>query len=309
MVEIAVTGILLDSLWHVTVSRELPPEATRVMLRELEGIERGLDPLAEAFRHDARGIREPLAATYREGPRAVASMVDGPISPPSREGRILGVVLWGSGFFTGSTEAGTVRNIETCYARIIDALEEPYGSGAVAAACAPFGGTSLTHGQLLRVRDPVGRLWASLLFPGLDRVQEKDESRRLRLRLARTYLAVRLFRQERGRLPRELGELVPAYLGALLTDPFAEGKPVRLRADPDGTWVVYGVGRDGVDDGGDAGGAMAHRPPRSEAPAEVGGTAAYTDMGFAGQRETPPPNRSGVEPVRDHPSIPRAEPG
>jgi hypothetical protein len=68
------------------------------------------------------------------------------------------------------------------------------------------------------------------------------------LRMALTALAVERFRLGMGRWPQSLGALAPAYLEAAPDDPF-DGKPLRYRR-LDGGFVVYSVGRDGVDDGG-----------------------------------------------------------
>ena len=68
------------------------------------------------------------------------------------------------------------------------------------------------------------------------------------LRTARTALAVEQFRQEQGRLPKTLDELVPKYLDVVPPDPI-DGKPIRYRLLDKG-YVVYSIGRDEIDDGG-----------------------------------------------------------
>lgn len=62
-------------------------------------------------------------------------------------------------------------------------------------------------------------------------------------------LAIERYRLANGRLPDKPDELVPAYLAALLTDPF-DGQPLRYKKLAKG-YVVYSVGEDGKDDGGD----------------------------------------------------------
>ena len=69
-----------------------------------------------------------------------------------------------------------------------------------------------------------------------------------RLRLLTVELALRCFRQEHGKVPAKLDELVPAYLKAVPQDPFS-GKPLVYRTQ--GTnWLLYSVGPDGMDNGG-----------------------------------------------------------
>jgi hypothetical protein len=62
-------------------------------------------------------------------------------------------------------------------------------------------------------------------------------------------LAAERFRLATGRWPGSLGELVPTYLNAVPVDPF-DGKPLRFQRLADGL-VIYSVGKDRVDDGGD----------------------------------------------------------
>ena len=66
-------------------------------------------------------------------------------------------------------------------------------------------------------------------------------------------LAVELFLREHGRLPAALDELVPELLPSLPADRFNTASPAATlrfvaRADE---WLIYSVGPDGVDDGGD----------------------------------------------------------
>jgi hypothetical protein len=70
------------------------------------------------------------------------------------------------------------------------------------------------------------------------------------LRAARTAVAIERFRRDHAeQLPSGLQDLVPAYLPAIPIDPFS-GQPLRFMSNGSG-YVVYGVGKDRRDDGGD----------------------------------------------------------
>jgi hypothetical protein len=64
-------------------------------------------------------------------------------------------------------------------------------------------------------------------------------------------LALERFRLRNGRLPANLAALTPDFLAATPLDGM-DGKPFRYQLKPDGTFLLYSVGEDGRDDGGDS---------------------------------------------------------
>ncbi len=69
-------------------------------------------------------------------------------------------------------------------------------------------------------------------------------------RVVVTAIALKRFQLQHGKLPDALGELTPEFLPTVPIDPF-DGKPLKYQPDPDGTYLLYSVGPDGKDDGGD----------------------------------------------------------
>ena len=67
-------------------------------------------------------------------------------------------------------------------------------------------------------------------------------------RCAALAISVERYRRARGQIPTTLNELVPACAKSLPQDPFT-GKDLLYRHDARG-FVVYSVGADGKDDGG-----------------------------------------------------------
>ncbi len=67
-------------------------------------------------------------------------------------------------------------------------------------------------------------------------------------RLLKTYLAIRWYESQFGEFPAQLQDLVPEFLASVPIDPFVN-RPLVYRREGDG-FVLYGVGIDGVDDGG-----------------------------------------------------------
>jgi len=69
-------------------------------------------------------------------------------------------------------------------------------------------------------------------------------------RLTVTAIAIKRFQLRHGRYPINLEELVPEFLSAVPIDPMID-KPLSYRPDPQETFLLYSVGQDGHDDGGD----------------------------------------------------------
>lgn len=66
-----------------------------------------------------------------------------------------------------------------------------------------------------------------------------------------TAIALERFRIVHQTYPKALAELTPTYLSVIPTDAM-DGKPLRYHLKPNGTFLLYSVGEDGVDNGGDA---------------------------------------------------------
>lgn len=90
-------------------------------------------------------------------------------------------------------------------------------------------------------------LLSAMTLPALSRVVREVKAT-AELRLATTAIAVERFRLEHGRLPHNLGELVPQFLRTTPADPF-DGSPLRYRRLEKG-YTLYSVDSDGHDDGG-----------------------------------------------------------
>jgi hypothetical protein len=92
----------------------------------------------------------------------------------------------------------------------------------------------------------LAREFATLGF--LTKVAEQFRQSRAELRCAAALLAAERYRLKKGRFPISLGELVPAYLKKVPTDPY-DGAPIRYRKLKHG-YVIYALGPDGEDNGG-----------------------------------------------------------
>jgi hypothetical protein len=65
-----------------------------------------------------------------------------------------------------------------------------------------------------------------------------------------TAIALKRYALRHGQPPANLASLVPEYLNELPTD-LMDGQSLRYQLNPDGTFVLYSVGENLRDDGGD----------------------------------------------------------
>src|SRR5262249_51625643 len=90
---------------------------------------------------------------------------------------------------------------------------------------------------------------------GASRLERAEAQRALVI----TVIALKRYQLQYGHLPQDLNALVPEFLRAATRDPI-DGKPLRYQPSPDGTFLLYSVGKDGKDDGGDASPATGSGP-------------------------------------------------
>ena len=81
-----------------------------------------------------------------------------------------------------------------------------------------------------------------------------------------TAIALKRYQIAHQHYPARLDELVPDFLRAIPLDPM-DRKPLRYHPNPDGTFLLYSIGEDGVDDGGDP------MPPKTASTSHIYWTA------------------------------------
>jgi hypothetical protein len=82
------------------------------------------------------------------------------------------------------------------------------------------------------------------------RAAQTSTRRETQRRLTIAAIAAERYRLRHGHFPSELQALVPVFLSAGPLDPMS-GQPLRYRTNATGGFVLYSVGEDGRDDGGD----------------------------------------------------------
>lgn len=102
--------------------------------------------------------------------------------------------------------------------------------------------------RLRQDRFPVRRMFSRMMLPGMSKAVAKEVRHVTIMRCAQTACAVERYQLKHQTLPPTLEALVPEFLDAIPQDPFT-GAPLKYRTRGEG-YVVYGIGDDGTDDGG-----------------------------------------------------------
>ncbi len=132
-------------------------------------------------------------------------------------------------------------------------------------------------------------------------------------RLVTTALALHRYRLHHGSWPAHLDLLIPQFLPSLPLDPY-DAQPIRYRPQPDGRLLLYSVGEDAIDQGGDP--TPAEGNPNQPSfwrgrdlvwprPANAAEVAAYLTRRPPPVNPTPPRSAPPSPPRRRPPPAPR----
>jgi hypothetical protein len=95
------------------------------------------------------------------------------------------------------------------------------------------------------------RYWlSSLAIPNYSRATETALRNETERQLTLAAISLARFRFAHGSLPQQLSQLSPEFLTQAPYDPMS-GKALHYRPGPDGGFLLYSVGLDGIDNGGD----------------------------------------------------------
>jgi tetratricopeptide (TPR) repeat protein len=95
-------------------------------------------------------------------------------------------------------------------------------------------------------------LYERLVLPSLAKAAARFAYGQASVNLARTAIALERYRLARGAFPESLDALAPQFISQVPHDVIGS-EPLKYRREPDGSFVLYSVGWDEKDEGGEAG--------------------------------------------------------
>ena len=253
LTEISSETRTLTAMRYIALLNKVPGPVAQKTILHLDSVDKAMESFAEAYRQESRSI-----------PALVGLVFDPKTSPRPMPG----IFSWSRdiGPLTGGSRAELQRDFESLFAHFIDDAEKPYDAGRQKKLEDIYSRPGFGVSSLLTLRDPLGYLLA-MEFGGLPPpyCTILHRTRLAELRATEAVLAIRQFEQNEGRPPARMEDLVPKYLPAVPIDPFNE-KPMRYIVKPDGSWIVYSVGPNQIDEGGLI---PSHRLTRSDAPGDL----------------------------------------
>lgn len=93
------------------------------------------------------------------------------------------------------------------------------------------------------------KYFASTFIPAVARLAEKPARAMAASTMAAAACALERHRIEQGRYPAKWSELTPKYLKQIPMD-IMSGEPLKYRLNEEGAFLMYSVGQDGIDNGG-----------------------------------------------------------
>jgi hypothetical protein len=231
----ALVSMAIDSLASKTVAQVLPSATSSAQLAGFSAP----DPqaLAPAFADDLRG-EEALGMTM------ICDIASGKRAAPGGIPPAAGGVLW---LLWLREDMAGYRELMHREQRLV---QQPYCQ---------------TVGEWQQIRSNLGRrngygLMTGILMPdqgAANRAMVKVQVFRLAVGVA---LAATRYWLDHGDYPPTVAALVPDYLPAIPVDPF-DGQPLRFKKSSDGSVVIYSVGPDGKDNGGQVEAQSPHEQP------------------------------------------------
>ncbi len=159
--------------------------------------------------------------------------------------------------WSGSSVQASTANLRALSQHLVVLAEQPYSPRVrdeYHALLSPLKAPRSLAELVFRVRDPIGLSMLQQYYLGFA-LSHVEATRRDAERYGTAlFLAVKAYEQEQETLPPDLAALVPDYLPQVPPDPFGGGPFGYLRSgvpgQPPGTWAIYSMGEDFMDDGG-----------------------------------------------------------
>ena len=241
LVRLAMVHLVVQPVWEGLADRRWS-DAQLVTLSKEFAKERPLAAMKYALDGE-RGFGNGIIEFLRRKPKQFNSLMDSPETPGQGGGAPM-VSLMPSGW---------VYFEQVEYNKMFDAMlkDAPGASDRQIDPIAYAKNWSEFEASFGNLSSVVWRhqIFAKMLLPALSKVLQKAASMEATLAQLRTSLALERSFIANKAYPEKLSALVPAYLSEEPRD-VIKGGPMKYQRTPDGRYLLYSLGWNGVDDGG-----------------------------------------------------------
>ena len=220
----AIEAVGRKPLWSL-ISR-LEAGAARAAARRMESLEAASPSFAEVLRAESRFGQEQVRANYANNPVAKEEEVMGEYA------RLMGVEI-----------ADAQRPYITS-----NQIPAPRDEAVVMAGT---GNADEGAPEVAPTAANIVQALFKVLKPVINTSRFQDTKNHAQNAMLTVALALHAYKLERGSYPDTLAQLVPEYLNRVPTDPFARQEPLLYKRDGN-NYILYSIGPDGQDDGGQA---------------------------------------------------------
>jgi len=128
---------------------------------------------------------------------------------------------------------------------------------------------------LTQMRTGPYTIFAKLLLPAVQKAIIRSSRNQVTIDCVRVACALERYRLGKGNVPASLNPLVPAFLDHVPTD-IIDGQPIRYHPESNGNYVLYSIGWNRVDDGGERG--LSQKAETKNRPDETRGDWIWTNF-------------------------------
>ncbi|MEQ2010005.1 MAG: hypothetical protein ABMA26_24750 [Limisphaerales bacterium] len=244
MIRVAIGGMALHSTWATMQSPGLTDAQLATLQVQLQG-NSVLPQLARTFEVE-RASLDQVFVSVRTGQESIMSALGGG-SPTGwgHAGEQMSGVAWRL-FLSDADELFYLRNMQghvDVLRKVLRLRDWSAVQAELASNRAELAVFDTWRGNLLFL--------SRIAIPNLIKAMQTAARYETRRELTLTAVVLERHRRRHGRHPDSLDKLVPEFLSAAPAD-WMDGKPLRYRLNPDGSYTLWSVNEDFKDDGGDA---------------------------------------------------------
>jgi len=246
MIRVAITGLSLQLTWQALQHEDWMETDLAAMQHDWERVD--LMEAVEAGFTGERAAREvAFTLTRQRGMGWLNRSLRGstPPTPWERATQLFGTMFWNA----DEDELFALRHLQ--------AMIESTRAVRTGSPWSVVGGVIQSQQSAqMKVLDKVTGLdrfrymLSRVMLPNFSKAVQTTIRNETQRRLTITVIALKRFQLKHEHLPENLGELVPDFLASIPID-LMNAEPFRYRREGDTGFVLYSVGEDGKDDGGD----------------------------------------------------------